>query len=152
MSALNSILGTAAPRMMPIPPKQRRYGLQVGCRECGCKLTDPAVEITLLGVIEKNDHMIAFAKDAGWISGRQGSMAWIICPACQKKDEKAQAAPLEEFAEACSCPKCGAPDTAMTFCAGCTLAGVRGHLHRTCPRCKYTFMQACKDEVPHVAT
>lgn len=147
-SLSSKILGLA-PRFTAPTAKPRRYGLQVGCVKCGCKLEDPKIEITLLGPIEKNDHLIAFAKMHGWTLGRDGNRAWVLCPACQKSVEKAEVGPLPAFAEVCPCAKCGNADMGIKFCDGrtfCELGAARDHLHRGCPRCGYSFVQACKDE------
>lgn len=148
MSAIGEITGHS-PRMTQTPPKPRSYGLCVGCVRCGCKLDDPKVETTVMGMVERIDYLLALARGRGWKTSRQGREATVECPDCQKRAEKAQKDPLPPFIEVCACAKCGAPDMGMKFCDGrtmCAIDSVRDHLHRDCPRCGYSFVQACKDQ------
>lgn len=47
-----------------------------------------------------------------------------------------------------TCPKCGAGDMNVKFCAQCPESAAGEHLHNTCKRCGFRRLMCTKDSTP----
>lgn len=138
-----------AQRFTQKPPPERQFGIKIACTECGTKLHDDKVELTGLSAIERSDYGMKYLETKGWGIVSAGGLPYPICADCLSKKKNAASGPLPAFDTKCKCPKCGHNRIKMKFCTGrvlCPFPAVRDHMHRDCPRCGFSFVQACKDE------
>lgn len=78
----------------------------------------------------------------------------FVCPVCLKKPEEAMTRVLPKFKEDRHCPACDHDDVSTKHCRGtilsCELGAPRNHLHRTCKRCGWSWIEGRLDEVQPV--
>lgn len=135
-----------------LPPQVQDRGLRVFCRRCQrAYLQDPEYDWRLKPTPpEIADWVVKLAEAQGWFYGRDGHSLYLECGACTEQNKLALEKTLPRYSTTSICPACGGKDVGTQFCRGldltCELNARRDHLHRTCKRCKYVWIEGCLND------
>jgi hypothetical protein len=132
------------------------YEFDLRCRHCARILKIQEFRIEAYPTAGEQYAFLALCAEAkGWGHGTDfidGEVkAVFVCPEHVRQSPQAMERELPRYRNHTNCSACGYDKLDVKHCRGlvstCELGAVRNHLHRTCQRCGWTWIEGRLDDV-----